>query len=583
MTAHDQARITGAGIQAALKRVLGYPQFKKSKRLTRFLSYVVTEKLAGREDRLKGYAIGVEVFDKPDSFDPERDSGVRVEAVRLRRALKSYYLSEGRNDPIIIDIPKGSYVPVFTPHTVATHEETKPVDAVPASAGLRQTVAYLAIFGLLLLSVAAGAFWLGRQSNVAHTHTTNGLEKALKYPSGPAIAVLPFTAMDMGKEIQVARAFSIQLISDLTRFQEIVVVGAATTSIYFGEITDLQPIGNKYGVRYILAGILQLEGEHLRVVARLYDAAEQRYIWTTTLKKYFNQTHILQAQSDISAKVAATIGQPHGVISRAESRRLAENPPKTMNAYHCLLSFHDYEADKRPDRHAEVGTCLEKTVQDDPDDSSAWAALTLIYVDEARLGFNPRELEDPPLERALSAARRAVRIAPFNPTGHQYMALALLLNGDKIGARQHLDNALALNPNDAELLASAAWTYSLLEEWDLGLKLIKKALWLNPGQPPSYSGVLFAYHYRLGFFDRALTHALAYYQSDVALSHVMLAAVYGSLRETDHAARAVAELVERFPDFAQAPEQSLKSWGFPDTFVEQCLNGLRLAGLNSSF
>ena len=63
---------------------------------------------------MKGYTIGISVFGKDVDFDPEHDSLVRIHAGRLRRSIKLYYLEEGKHDPIIIEIPKGTYQPKFS-------------------------------------------------------------------------------------------------------------------------------------------------------------------------------------------------------------------------------------------------------------------------------------------------------------------------------------------------------------------------------------------------------------------------------------------------------------------------------------
>ena len=92
-----------------LARLVQSRQFRQADRQRRFLEFLVTETLAGHSDRLKGYTIGVEVFDREPGFDPALDAIVRVEAVRLRAKLSEYYQSEGSADPVRFEIPKGSY------------------------------------------------------------------------------------------------------------------------------------------------------------------------------------------------------------------------------------------------------------------------------------------------------------------------------------------------------------------------------------------------------------------------------------------------------------------------------------------
>lgn len=118
-TTSDDARLTEArasrsAIQQQLRRVLESDSFRQSRRMTDLLQFIVSETLAGNEYRLKEYVIAVEVFGRDESFDPRTNALVRVEASRLRHRLNEFSLGPGRNDPIHIALPAGSYVPQLT-------------------------------------------------------------------------------------------------------------------------------------------------------------------------------------------------------------------------------------------------------------------------------------------------------------------------------------------------------------------------------------------------------------------------------------------------------------------------------------
>src|SRR3990170_6624412 len=98
-------------IRQQLDRILHSGPFHQSRRRQRFLEYIVSETLAGRAERLKGYNVALEVFDRPETFDPVVDPVVRIEAARLREKLREYYETEGRSDRVRIDLPKGAYAP----------------------------------------------------------------------------------------------------------------------------------------------------------------------------------------------------------------------------------------------------------------------------------------------------------------------------------------------------------------------------------------------------------------------------------------------------------------------------------------
>jgi tetratricopeptide (TPR) repeat protein len=100
-------------IQSEVERILASEKFARSKRLRSLLRFTVSQTLQGNADTLKEYVIGTEVLKKPDSYDPRSDSLVRVLASRLRVKLKEYYSDGGSEDPLVIEFPKGKYVPRF--------------------------------------------------------------------------------------------------------------------------------------------------------------------------------------------------------------------------------------------------------------------------------------------------------------------------------------------------------------------------------------------------------------------------------------------------------------------------------------
>jgi len=109
----DEERPTTAEIRAALDRIAVSEAFRACPQLVAFLRYVVEATLRGGQDRIKGYTIAVEALGRADDFNPQDDPIVRVEAMRLRRALQRYYANGGRDDAVQIVMPLGSYVPVF--------------------------------------------------------------------------------------------------------------------------------------------------------------------------------------------------------------------------------------------------------------------------------------------------------------------------------------------------------------------------------------------------------------------------------------------------------------------------------------
>jgi Tol biopolymer transport system component len=132
-------------VRAQLDSILASAVFSRSPQLRRFLSFIVEQTLAGQGPRLKEAVLAHELYGKGTDFDAGNDPVVRVDARRLRDKLREFY--EGRSDPIVISLPKGSYVPLFearsTPH--AALPETRRVTHL--------TRTRIALGGLALVSI----------------------------------------------------------------------------------------------------------------------------------------------------------------------------------------------------------------------------------------------------------------------------------------------------------------------------------------------------------------------------------------------------------------------------------------------
>ena len=101
--------------RAELERVLASRDFPATPRNREFLRFVVEKTLSGHDGKIEAYEIGTTVFGRPDNFNPLTDPIVRIEAGKLRRDLETYYLKEGRRNPLRIELPKGGYRPAFVP------------------------------------------------------------------------------------------------------------------------------------------------------------------------------------------------------------------------------------------------------------------------------------------------------------------------------------------------------------------------------------------------------------------------------------------------------------------------------------
>lgn len=525
-------------VSAQLERVLASPEFKAPERARKFLRYVVEEAVAGRADRIKAFAVAVEVFGRDANFDAQNDPVVRIEAGRLRRALERYYLVAGQDDPVRIDIPKGGYAPVFV-------GQTRQADEVPADPGTNEDivpprrdaglslrrlvdwrVALAAVLSLCLLGVVYLA--LNRDGRSATAGGTS--------PNVPVLIVRPF--IDMGAEADAAlyaAGLTEEVLSQIARFREIKVLGSET-SRSLPSAADATELNRRHGIRYVLEGGVRIFGGRLRVTSRVVDAETSHVLWSQTYDEDLRSSDIVQIEVDIANKVATAVAQPYGIIFRADEQRTARLPPDDLEAYRCTLRFYNYRAVLGAEEHADVRNCLERAVANYPGYATAWAMLSYIYLDEDRFGFNWRDEGGGPIQRALEAAQRAARLDPENVRALQALMMARFFNREAEESLRVGERALALNPNDTELLGEYGSRLAMAGHWQHGAELLEQALLRNPGNAGYYAGMLGFIAYMQGDDKRAVTLIRRADLEKFPLYHVVAALIYARAGLAEEAA-----------------------------------------------
>lgn len=159
--------------QEQVRRILLSKAFRTSEVHRNLLNYLAEKSLSGEADGLKEYTVGLDVFSKPETYDPRQESVVRMHMARLRQKLVEYYRTEGVDDPIVVDLPKGAFKVTFEPRAAAL--QTKPLAeqtmAVPVpSPVLRRTLILLA--ALLVAAVACALYFGLRLRQVERTTAT---------------------------------------------------------------------------------------------------------------------------------------------------------------------------------------------------------------------------------------------------------------------------------------------------------------------------------------------------------------------------------------------------------------------------
>ena len=371
-----------------------------------------------------------------------------------------------------------------------------------------------------------------------------------------------------------------EIITELTRFHDLFVIGRNSTLKYKGKGADVREVGRDLGVRYVLEGSMRRSGGRIRVTAQLLDASNGAHLWAENYDRDLTAADLFAIQDEITKHVVATVAQPYGVIARSAMSAVKAKRPESLSAYECVLRYWAYEETLTPAEHLRMRDCLESAVQTEPQYAEAWALLSSIYRHEVLFQFNPRSEPPPPLDRSLSAAQHAVELDPRNEIARSFLAVTHFQRREFDAFVREEERALALSPNNSYVLAAAGMWFSCMGQWDRGVALIKKAQTLNPYHPGWYHFPLAMSHYGKGEYEQAAAEFANINTPGWYQMHVGLAASYGQLGRTQEAQAAVKALLERKPDFLADPRHFYRMRNIPNEVGERLMDGLRKAGLD---
>ncbi len=420
-------QIDDGRIKHQVSRILDTQSFRSSNILSKFLYYIVSETLAGKEDSLKEYVIATNVLKRNTDFDPQLDAIVRIHARRLRNLLENYYAKEGAKDPIRISIPKGRYIPIFEKNN--TPEPIK----------------------------------LNGKDYIEH-----------KTVAKPTIAVIPFKSFVEEERTRDMFGIVPGLSVELTRFEEINVVSTYSTTAALENLKDLNILTTQLDIDYLITGTCLYEGTDVKITIELHSTSKKQLIWAESF--YFEDIKgdRIRNYRTLIRKVMAITGGFFGLVYRDTLNKHIPNDFDHMYAIYWHNRYHKYFSEAA---FHESLKAVNLGLKNNPESALLTSFKAQLYLDLKALDV---EGEIDYYHEGLNLVLKAIDLDQKNQHAWQVYAWANLLGHDKKEFLRSAEKCIAINPNNTMYLGSIGFGYECAGEYEKGLELMLESIKLNP-------------------------------------------------------------------------------------------------------
>jgi len=398
-------------VLAALHQVVTSDAFAKSDRAARFLRYLVETALRGEAPLLKENVLGVEVFDRPASWDPRLDPIVRQEAGRLRKRLAKYYENGGASTEICIELPVGTYVPVFRRKLAEIEPAPSQSPAPEKAPAARSRVWYYAAAGILCL--AGVIAWRSLSS----------------YRSAPSVAVLPFVNLTPDPANQYfSDGLTDEITDALARVKALRVIARSSASQFKGKRADIREVGRLLKVANVLEGSVARSGDRIKIIAHLERVSDGSLVWSNTYER--KASDLFAVQSDLAAGIAAGLRVAAGVPSTA-------HVPNAEAHDFYLKGRYDVQQ-VTPEAMQQAESDYQQAIDKDPQYAQAYLGLASAKYNQSLARGSSYQTEAE-FKSVRSLLAKALELNPDLPAAHGFAAfLAMQYDRDWRRAEREL-------------------------------------------------------------------------------------------------------------------------------------------------
>ena len=394
----------------------------------------------------------------------------------------------------------------------------------------------------------------------------------------PSVAVLPFVNLSGDAQQEYfSDGITEDVITELSRFSELMVIARNSTFQYKGKSFDVRQIGRELGARYVLEGGVRRDGKRVRITAQLIDSVSGAHRWAERYDRKI--TDVFAIQDEVARAIVALLAAH---VNKAEAERTLLKPPATWEAYDYYMRGADICS-----LHSRTGVVaslyearrlLEQSIAVDPTYARAHAMLSWTHWWTYVEPLDGEYLRPSGLDQALDLAKKAVQLDPELPQAHAQLGWVLVWKRRHEEAIAAFERAFALNPNLVN--NRFALTLVFAGQPATAINVLQANIRLDPFQRDTWLGFMANACYMLKRYQEAVPLLREYGSRapNVQIIHIWLAATYAQLGQIAEAKAEAEELLRMNPRFTIATWKVTAVYKNPQD-TEHLLDVLRKAGL----
>jgi len=491
--------------------------------------------------------------------------------IKLRKALKD----NAREPRIIATIPKKGYklvAPVDYPASEVAPAETE--TGAPPTTGVitAKSRSWIGLkTGAVILSVLvlAGAVLLWPLTSPEQSSPVSANIASL-----PSIVILPFESLSHDpRQEYLASGITDDIITDLTRLSNILVISGNTSSTYKDRHIPSRKIAADLNVQYILKGNVRLVNDRIRINTQLYNANTGFNVWAQRYERKVNE--IFSVQDDVTQNIVRSLTIK---MTDQERVRLAQRATDSLKAYDLFQEGQRLALPRTGPALRQARESFKKAIEYDPNYGRAYGAIAITLCFDYLAGRVAAPLET--LDRALQLAQKAVALDESVPQTHWALSFTHLMRKEYDKAEDAAERAVRIAPNYADGYGLLALIKMYSGQPDQALELNNKGMRLNPYYSWQYLFTQGSAYYMQGNYKAAITVLEKAQQRNQTILQVklILAAAYIRQNRQKDAEWVVEEIYMLSP--ATVISDIEKSTPFADPkFKQALLKDLRQAGL----